>query len=134
MISTLVVIKTRKTFAILIPPWAGYRPFIRQIPLASFPLFLSSHVPIQAASICPVRLYPKSFLMKQNSRFGLAWFCKESTKKFDLSWLISKVSAYWFSLISITMSKKWVILFTMHNFVLNVTKNCYELVIQLYRR
>ena len=61
-------------------------------------------------------------------------YVKESTKIFDLSWLISKVCAYWFSLISITISEKWVILFTMHNFVLNVTNNCYEVVIKLFRR
>ena len=51
---------------------------------------------------------------------------KESTKKFELS----KVCA----LISIAMSEKWVILFTMHNFVLNVINNCYEMVIKLFRR
>ena len=54
---------------------------------------------------------------------------KESTKKFELS----KVCAY-ISLISIAMSEKWVILFTMHNFVLNVINNCYEMVIKLFRR
>jgi hypothetical protein len=31
---------------------------------------------------------------------------------------------------AIAMSEKCVILFTMHNFDLNVTNNCYELVIQ----
>ena len=36
---------------------------------------------------------------------SLSTFRKESTKKFDLSWLISKVCAYWFSLISMGMSR-----------------------------
>ena len=39
------------------------------------------------------------------NRQSLSTFYKKFTKKFNLSWLISKVCAYWFSLISMGMSR-----------------------------
>ena len=91
---------------------------------AFFPWLMTEFIVIvcQVTKSAKVTMYKsRGDLISWNRIWDLHWFCKESNKKLDLSWLISKVCAYWFSLISIAMSEKWLILFTIHNFVLNVT-------------